>query len=162
MRALDEEPGAARFSAPHVRRRFGPVEVERIGAAVLVEFRDTGLRLLWDEAGPADALAVGAGIAALLRSEGGGCLAWPERVRPHVRRRLTDPPPARPDVVRRLSVAQEPEGVRLAVETTVPGWAPVAAVLGLEQAAALADLLAPGHRRARPARWPVTPPAPAG
>ncbi|MDT3440462.1 hypothetical protein [Pseudofrankia sp. BMG5.37] len=148
------------FGAPRVRRRFGPVEVERLGGSVLFELLDANLRLLWEEGAPTPSTGapappvdvpppgaylpppVGRRLALLLRAEAGGELERPEAIRAPARRRLADPVPAHPEVVRSLRVDRSVTGVRVTVETTVTGAAPVTVVLAVEQAADLADLLA--------------------
>jgi hypothetical protein len=58
-----------------------------------------------------------------------------------VPRRLTEPAPAHPEVARSVRVSPVDVGVRLEVETTVPGSGTVAVVLLPAQASGLADLL---------------------
>jgi hypothetical protein len=60
-RTLASAGQQAWFDVPRVRRRFGPVEVERLGTSVLFDFLDADLRLLWEEsAAPAQPLGTAA------------------------------------------------------------------------------------------------------
>jgi hypothetical protein len=171
-----------------LRRRFGPVEVDLWGTSTLLEFVDTGLRLLWNDdpapvaPPPADSTStkppaatsapaadsvsvpdmpaadpvggapsvgsrfvgsasVGGQLASLLRAGVNGMLDHPARIRTPVPRRLTEPAPPCPEVAREIRVSPVDGGVRLEVETTVPGSGTVAAVLPSSQAAELANLL---------------------
>ncbi len=90
---------------------------------------------------------VGSQLAALLRSTAGGALARPARIRAPVRRRLTEPAPAVAEVARAVRVSPVAGGVRVEVETTVPGSAVVSVVLRREQADGLAAVLEDWSRR---------------
>jgi len=120
-----EADWARRFGGPSVRRRIGPVEVERRGSVVLVELLDAAVRLIWDEpdspAGTGDAglalapesarspgpaarrsprpavdASVGRRLAALLRAAGGGSLPRPQDIRLPARPRPAAPAPPPP------------------------------------------------------------------
>ncbi len=159
--------GRGPFTGRHLRRRFGPLEADLWGTSAMIEFVDLNLCLLWtdDPAAVGDGPGSGSGsgpgpgpdprparavpdevpvarqLAALLRSVAGGTLDKPARVRAPVPRRLTEPAPAAPEVARAVRVSPADGGVRVEVETTVPGSTAVSVVLSAEQADGLADML---------------------